>query len=126
MKAIKKRVTPFLLAISSLYWGAVSAYADVEIKSGLEWAGDVKQGTTGGPQDLEVWLPKVLNIAIGLAALVSVAVLIGSGYMYITAAGDETKVEKATKSLTYAVIGLVICFISVILVEFVLKKVLVS
>lgn len=79
----------------------------------------------GGPTDLAVWLPKVLNLAIGLAALVCVAVLIGSGYMYITAAGDETKVEKATKSLTYAIIGLVICFISVILVQFVLKNILV-
>jgi hypothetical protein len=78
----------------------------------------------GGPSDLATWLPQVLNLAIGLAALVCVAVLIGSGYMYITAAGDETKVEKATKSLTYAIIGLVICFISVILVEFVLKNVL--
>lgn len=78
----------------------------------------------GGPTDLAEWLPQVLNLAIGLAALVCVAVLIGSGYMYITAAGDETKVEKATKSLTYAIIGLVICFISVILVQFVLRNVL--
>jgi hypothetical protein len=44
--------------------------------------------------------------------------------MYITAGGDETKVEKATKSLTYAIVGLVICVISVILVQFVLKSVL--
>ena len=78
----------------------------------------------GSPSDLAVWLPQVLNLAIGLAALVCVAVLIGSGYMYITAAGDETKVEKATKSLTYAIIGLIICFISVILVQFVLRNVL--
>ena len=45
--------------------------------------------------------------------------------MYITAAGDEEKVRKAGKSITYAVVGLVICVISVILVEFVLKKILV-
>ena len=44
--------------------------------------------------------------------------------MYITSAGDESKVEKASKSLTYAIVGLVICIISVILVQFVLAKVL--
>lgn len=70
------------------------------------------------------WVKDVLNLVIGLAALVCVAILIASGYTYITAAGDETKIEKATKSLTYAIVGLVICFISVILVQFVLTNVL--
>jgi hypothetical protein len=78
----------------------------------------------GGPTDLATWVPQVLNLAIGLAALICVVILIFSGYMYITAGGDETKVEKATKSLTYAIVGLVICVISVILVQFVLKSVL--
>lgn len=99
-----------------------SVYADEgEIKRGLDWVDSVNPG---GPSDLVEWLPQVLNLAIGLAALVCVAILIFSGYMYITAGGDETKVEKASKSLTYAVVGLVICVISVILVQFVLTKVL--
>ena len=67
---------------------------------------------------------KGLNFAIGAAAVLCVAILIASGYMYITAAGDETKIEKAGKSLTFAVIGLAIAFISVILVNFVLDEIL--
>jgi len=83
------------------------------------------RGVDGGVGDnLETWIPGILNFLIGLAALICVAVLIASGYMYITAAGDQNKVEKANKSLTYAIVGLVICFISVILVEFVLKNIL--
>ncbi len=70
------------------------------------------------------WVKNVINLAIGLAALVCVAILIYSGYLYITAAGDEGKIETATKSLTYAIVGLVICFISVILVTYVLSTVL--
>jgi len=65
-----------------------------------------------------------IKLAILLAALVCVAVLVGAGYSYITAAGDEQKVEKATKTLTYAIVGLVICFIAVILVQFVLTNLL--
>lgn len=72
--------------------------------------------------DLQDFIVRGLNLAIGAAAVICVAVLIGSGYMYITASGDEAKVEKATKSLTYAIVGLAICFISVILVNFVLKE----
>lgn len=75
-------------------------------------------------KELLPWIKDVLNLVIGLAALVCVAILIASGYSYITAAGDETKIEKATKSLTYAIVGLVICFISVIIVQFVLTNVL--
>ena len=50
--------------------------------------------------------------------------LIAAGYSYITASGDETKVEKATKTLTNAIIGLAICFIAVLLVNFVLTNIL--
>ncbi len=80
---------------------------------------------TGGVQGtLLDWLSGVINIAVGLAALVCVGILIYSGYMYITAAGDENKVSTATKSLTYAIVGLIICFIAVILVRFVLSTIL--
>jgi TRAP-type C4-dicarboxylate transport system permease small subunit len=80
---------------------------------------DVPNPVDGTLQDFIV---RGLNLAIGAAAVICVAVLIFSGYMYITSSGDEAKVEKATKSLTYAIVGLAICFISVILVNFVLKE----
>lgn len=67
---------------------------------------------------------RLINYAIGLAALVCVVMLIVAGYSYITAGGDEDKVSKATKTLTNAIIGLVICLIAVILVQFVLKTIL--
>ena len=110
--------------------GAVTAFGSnlyltsavfAQTTSANEWIDPI----TGGVQeDLKTWLPKVINLAIGIAALVCVVVLIASGYSYITAAGDETKIEKATKTLTYAIVGLVICFISVILVQFILTNVL--
>jgi type IV secretory pathway VirB2 component (pilin) len=99
---------------------------DIREKGPIEWTDDVKSGVGTRIEDLQTWLPQLLNIMIGLAALVAIAVLVVSGYMYITAAGDETKVEKATKSMTYAIIGLVIAFISAILVEFVLKQILLA
>jgi TRAP-type C4-dicarboxylate transport system permease small subunit len=77
-----------------------------------------------GFDNLGEFVTKFLNIAIGAAAVVSVVVLIFSGYMYITASGDEAKIEKATKSLTYAIVGLAIAFIAVLLVNFVLKDLL--
>lgn len=80
------------------------------------------QGT--GDTNLMSWVSRVLNIVIGLAALVSAAMLIFSGYKYITANGDEAAIGKATKSLTWAIVGLVICFISVLIVNFVMSDVI--
>lgn len=82
----------------------------------------IDQGTTIA--DLPTFITGLLNTLIGAAAVVCVAVMIFSGYMYITASGDEAKVEKATKTLTFAIVGLAICFIAVLLVNFVLTEIL--
>jgi cytochrome bd-type quinol oxidase subunit 2 len=111
--------------------GTVSGFGST--LSGLYWAGVVRAqdlgehlppDPLGGNEDVLELAQRVINLAILLAALVCVVVLIASGYSYITAAGDEQKIEKATKTLTYAIVGLVICFIAVILVQFVLGSVL--
>ena len=73
---------------------------------------------------LEALITNALNFAIGAAAVICVVMLIVAGYSYITASGDETKIEKATKTLTNAIIGLAICFIAVLLVNFVLTNIL--
>jgi len=105
-------------AVSSLYWtGVVKAQG-----SGLtEYLPEDPLKTGENPIDLAM---RIINMAILLAALVCVVILIAAGYSYITAAGDEQKIKKAGDTLTYAIVGLVICFISVILVQFVLNDVL--
>jgi integral membrane sensor domain MASE1 len=89
-------------------------------RSAQDWIG----GIDGVNQPLESWVITMINWAIGLAALAAVVMLIVAGYLYITANGDENKVEKATKTLTFAIVGLVVCFIAVMLVQFVLRNIL--
>lgn len=81
-------------------------------------------GLQGKGGSLEAFITSALNLVISLSALAAVGILIFSGIMYITAAGDDSKVEKATKGITFAIIGLVICFIAVIVVNFVMRKLL--
>ncbi len=75
-------------------------------------------------KDLLDFVYRVINLSIGLAGLVAVVFLIYNGIRYILSAGDEGKVEKATKGITYAIIGLVICFVSVLIVNFILNNVI--
>ena len=83
---------------------------------------ELPDSAVGG--DLLGFVKDTLNLVIGLSALVAVGVLVYSGFLYITASGDEGKIEKATRGIAYAIIGLVLAFISVLIVNFVLQKVL--
>ncbi len=53
-------------------------------------------------------IPFVITYSIRLAIGLSVIALIIGGYQYLTAYGDEEKHKNAQKTITYAVIGLII------------------
>ena len=83
--------------------------------------GRITEGGGNSDKGIENLVVNILNWMIGAAAVICVVMLIAAGYSYMTAGGDEQKVGKATKTLTNAIIGLAICFIAVMLVNFVLK-----
>lgn len=80
--------------------------------------------TTGNGTNILDFAKNLLNTVIALAGLVCVVMLVMAGYSYITAAGDEVKVKKASQTLTWAIVGLAICFIAVLLVQYVLTDLL--
>ena len=74
-----------------------------------------------GPDgDLIEWILKIINWLIGASALVAVVMIVVSGFKYITANGDENRISQATKTLTYSIVGLVLCFIAGMIVNFVI------
>ena len=66
------------------------------------------------------WAIKSLTPAS--TAIVAVVMIVFAGFKYITANGDENKISSATKTLTFAIVGLVVCFIAVMLVNFVIAE----
>lgn len=57
-----------------------------------------------------------LGVLVGILAVVA---LIYSGIMYITAGGDTAKADTAKKNITWAVVGIVVVLLSVIIVRWV-------
>lgn len=53
-------------------------------------------------------IPFVIKYTIGLAIALSVIAFIIGGYQYLTAYGDQEKHKNAQKTITYAVIGLIL------------------
>lgn len=122
MKKTLAKISTGVVATYAAFTGLVSqAFAQ---KSAQKSATDWLTGIDGVNGAFDSWVISMLNWAIGLAALAAVGMLIFAGYKYISANGDEGKVEKATKTLTFAIVGLVVCFIAVILVQFVLENIL--
>ena len=95
-------------------------------ESHMWWVDEIFDSLLSTPGTLEDLIVKVLNWLIGGSAVVCVVMLIVAGFTYMTSGGNEDKTQKATKTLTNAIIGLVICFVAVMLVNFVLKNFLVT
>ncbi len=82
-----------------------------------EWFSLPKNPT--GFEDLQSLVLNAVNIAMSLSIVVAIAALIMAGFKYILAIGDEEKVEKATKSLIFALVGLAVVFLAPLIVEYV-------
>lgn len=54
---------------------------------------------------LPQFFAKILQIVVTLGASVVVFFIIFAGFKYVTARGDTSKVEEATKTLTWTVVG---------------------
>ena len=74
--------------------------------------------------DLSSFILNLVNFAVEFSVLIAVIALIAAGFKYILAMGDEDKVEDATKSLVFAIIGLVIVFIAPLVVRYITSELL--
>ena len=77
-------------------------------------------GSTGVPcqtTDPSVFLTNIINVLLGLAAVVAVLFLIIGGFWYITSAGNEETAEKGKNTAINAIIGLVIIILSYVIVN---------
>ena len=68
---------------------------------------------------LEAFIINLVNMAIAFSIIVAVVALIIAGFKYILAMGDEEKIGEATKSLIFALVGLVIVFIAPLVVQYI-------
>ncbi len=58
-----------------------------------------------GVSTIQDFLLAVLNVFITVATPIIVIMIIYSGFLYVTARGNESQITKASTSMTYAIIG---------------------
>lgn len=76
--------------------------------------------STGGTGSIRELAVRIINYVLGFLGLIAVAMIIYGGVSYVTAAGDQTKVDNAKKVILYAILGLIIVILSYAIVNTVL------
>jgi preprotein translocase subunit SecG len=65
---------------------------------------------TAGGGALSLIITNLMSVGFGLGGFIFFAMIIRGGYAYMTAGGDKEGVQRATKTLTTAFIGISILF----------------
>lgn len=98
-----------------------AAFAAPQLTSRLEGAG-ASAGFSKGTTIFTV-ISTIINAALGLLGMIFLVLTVYAGFMWMTAGGDEGKVETAKHTLTRAVIGLAIVLCSYAIANFVVPQV---
>lgn len=114
---MKKTIIILLLFITLIIPNVVIAASAFEFDPGGKLASTLDV-TTENPRNIYI---NVIRWSLGLLSLVAITVMLYGGFTWMTAAGNDEKIGKAKKILTYATIGLVIIISSFVLVSTVFK-----
>lgn len=81
-------------------------------------------GQTSGtpPRDIRIMAATLIRVVLELLGLIALAVIISGGFKWMTANGDEDKVESAKKQLTNGAVGLLIIIVAFAIATFVLNQ----
>jgi type IV secretory pathway VirB2 component (pilin) len=109
-----------LTALALLLFQFVPAFA----QGGLIQSTDVPSkigAATGNQGSARALILTILDFFLGFLGLLAVIMIIYGGMLYMTASGDQQKVDKGKKILMYAIIGIVIILMSFAIVNTVLS-----
>jgi uncharacterized iron-regulated membrane protein len=125
MKSISKKI--FFIAILCLLF--VSVLPVFAQKEELQNFGKAAYGeATATAQQHEgypiVIAGNIVNVFLGILGIVTVVLILYGGFLWMTAAGNEQRIEKAKKILEEAIIGLVIIVMAYAISYFVINQLL--
>lgn len=80
-------------------------------------------GAGSGNDNLESIFLTVVNTLLFIVGAISVMMLVIGGLRYVVSAGDQNAVQGAKNTILYAIVGLVIAFLSFAAVNFVVREV---
>ena len=115
-------MTCAVFGVSVLSTASLSGSVSAQVSKGIDTAttSEMKGKSIDGDKGL---IKTVVNVLLWAVGILSVIMIIFSGFRYITSAGDAAKTKSAQSTLTYAVVGLIVAVFAWAIVNIVLDRI---
>src|SRR3989344_5599784 len=113
-----KKIAAGVVALGGLF-SALPAFAiTTDIQNGFGYAQSMGFGT----RDLRTIIFTIINVILGFLSIVAVLIILWGGFKWMTAGGNEEKVEEAKKMIIAGIVGLAVIFTSFAIATFVINQ----
>ena len=128
---MKKMILSALIVVCSVFGFSAISVASLPTNVSAQAANSVKKGiTTATTADMENksiageggLISILINFLLWTVGILSVVMIIFSGFRYITSAGDAAKTKSAQTALTYSIVGLIVAILAWVIVKMILRQ----
>jgi cytochrome bd-type quinol oxidase subunit 2 len=120
IQSFLKKYSQFLIGMffaAILFFSVGDTMAAPDDPFGL--GSEIKLDAASGQSDLRVSLVEMLNYFLVFIGIILVMVIVYAGFIIIMSQGDDEKLTEGRKIIVYALIGVVIIFLSYTIVNFI-------
>jgi hypothetical protein cdiviTM7_00617 len=114
-------MTCAVFGASVLSTTSLSGSVSAQVSKGIDTAttSEMQGKSIDGKDGL---IKTVVNILLWAVGILSVIMIIFSGFRYITSSGDASKTKSAQSTLIYSVVGLIVAIMAWAIVNMVIKR----
>ena len=114
-------MTCAVFGASILSTASLSGSVSAQVSKGIDTAttSEMKGKSIDGDKGL---IKTVVNVLLWAVGILSVIMIIFSGFRYITSAGDASKTKSAQSTLIYSVVGLIVAIMAYAIVNMVTNR----
>ncbi len=114
-------MTCAVFGASVLSTASLSGSASAQVSEGINTAttSEMKGKSIDGDKGL---IKTVVNVLLWVVGILSVIMIIFSGFRYITSSGDASKTKSAQSTLIYSVVGLIVAIMAWAIVNMVINR----
>ena len=124
MKFISKKLFVSTLLSLILIVSAMPVFAQIEDLQNFGKAADFIADTSAEPKNPAEIVGSIIGIVLSVLGVIAVILILYSGFIWMTAAGNTEKIDKAKKILGNAIVGLIIILMAYSITYFVTTKLL--
>lgn len=123
--AINIAMLTYLLAFAITPVLAIDEVGNL-ITNQLDPIGTVYGGNNGDPNTLSRAIAEIIKVVLGFLGVIFIVLILYAGFMWMTSAGNEEKINTAKKTMVAAIIGTAIVLAAYAITYFVIDQLLVA